>query len=103
MTKIGSRALGAKGAAAALLLAMTGTPHSAVAAPDEQPPLTATLGPRQGAWKRAFNPFRSDADARWPASAGVYEPLLVYNRATATYLPWLATSYQWSDNNTKLR
>ncbi|MFI5184668.1 MAG: ABC transporter substrate-binding protein [Vicinamibacteria bacterium] len=87
-----------------LLLAALAGPQALVAAPLADPmALTATLGPRQGAWKRAFNPFRSDADTRWPASAGVYEPLLVYNRATATYLPWLATGYQWLDNNTKLR
>lgn len=67
------------------------------------PPLTVTTGPRQGAWKRVFNPFRSDADTRWPSTAGIYEPLIVYNRATSTYTPWLATSYQWSASNTKLR
>jgi peptide/nickel transport system substrate-binding protein len=65
--------------------------------------LTASQGPRQGAWKRSFNPFRNDSDSRWPASAGIYEPLLVFNRATGNYVPWLATAYAWSDGNLKLR
>ncbi|HXB56673.1 MAG TPA: ABC transporter substrate-binding protein [Vicinamibacteria bacterium] len=65
--------------------------------------LTASPGPRQNPWKRSFNPFRGDAEFLWPASAGVYEPLLVYNRATGRYLSWLATSYAWSPDNLKLR
>lgn len=65
--------------------------------------LTASQGPRQGAWKRSFNPFRNDSDSRWPAPAGIYEPLLVFNRATGDYVPWLATAYAWSGRNLKLR
>ena len=65
--------------------------------------LTVTMGPRGGDWKRAFNPFRDDTDTRWPATAGVYEPLLVYNRVTRTYVPWLATAYGWGAGNKTLR
>jgi peptide/nickel transport system substrate-binding protein len=65
--------------------------------------LTVTMGPRGGEWKRVFNPFRDDSDTRFPSTAGIYEPLIIYNRATGTYLPWLATSYRWVANNTKLR
>ena len=65
--------------------------------------LVASQGPRGGEWKRAFNPFRDDTDTRWPATAGVYEPLLVYSRATRTYQPWLATGYQWGAGNTTVR
>jgi peptide/nickel transport system substrate-binding protein len=63
----------------------------------------ATPGPRGGEWKRAFNPFRDDTDTRWPATAGVYEPLLVYSRATRSYVPWLATGYQWGAANLIVR
>ena len=63
----------------------------------------ATPGPRGGEWKRAFNPFRDDTDTRWPATAGVYEPLLVYSRATRSYVPWLATGYQWGAGNLTVR
>jgi peptide/nickel transport system substrate-binding protein len=65
--------------------------------------LTVTNGPRQGEWKRSFNPFRNDSDTRWPALAGVYEPLIVHNRATGTYIPWLATAHQWGADNSSLR
>jgi hypothetical protein len=65
--------------------------------------LTVSVGPRDGVWKRVFNPLLYEADTRWPSWAGVYEPMLVYNRATATYMPWLATRYDWSDNNQRLR
>jgi len=65
--------------------------------------LTATTGPRSSAWTRVFNPFRNDAETRWPASAGVYEPLMIYNRATASYMPWLAGGYEWSADARKLR
>ncbi len=69
----------------------------------EPPPLSVSMGPRQAPWKRVFNPFLHEADTRWPAAAGIHEPLIVYNRATAAYVPWLATSYQWSADNTRLR
>jgi peptide/nickel transport system substrate-binding protein len=55
-------------------------------------PLTLCVGPRDGVWERVFNPLLYEADTRWPAAAGIYEPLLVYNRATATHMPWLGTA-----------
>lgn len=72
-------------------------------AASEGPPLTVSMGPRGGEWKRVFNPFRDDSETRFPAAAGIYEPLIVYNRATGAYLPWLATGYEWAANNTRLR
>src|SRR5258706_15573367 len=66
-------------------------------------PLTISVGPRDGVWKRVFNPLLYDADTRWPAAAGIYEPLIVYNRATASYMPWLGTRYDWSEGNKRLR
>ena len=74
-----------------------------VAAGEAPPPLTVSVGPRGGEWKRVFNPFRDDSETRFPATAGIYEPLIVYNRATGSYLPWLATGYEWAANNTRLR
>src|SRR5215217_6213916 len=56
-----------------------------------------------GRWKRVFNPLLYEADTLWPAAAGIYEPLVVYNRATASYMPWLGTRYDWSENNRRLR
>lgn len=79
-------------AAAALLVAAS-----------DAPPLTVSVGPRGGEWKRVFNPFRDDSETRFPSTAGIYEPLIVYNRATGSYLPWLATGYEWAASNTRLR
>src|SRR5262249_17241442 len=66
-------------------------------------PLTVTMGPRQTEWKRTFNPFRNDADPRWPAAAGGAEPLLIHNRATGGSGPWLGTEYKWAADNRTLR
>jgi peptide/nickel transport system substrate-binding protein len=88
-------------AVAAAILLSDGFAQAPAARPG--PTLTATMGPRQGEWKRAFNPFRADTETRWPSAAGIYEPLVIYNRGTGTYLPWLATSYQWTAGNVKLR
>jgi peptide/nickel transport system substrate-binding protein len=65
--------------------------------------LTATVGPRQTPFTRSFNPFLSDSDARWPTWAGIHEPLIVCNRVTGQFTPWLATAYSWSADNLKLR
>jgi len=65
--------------------------------------LTATVGPRQTPWTRSFNPFRGDVESRWPTWAGIYEPLLICNRTTGTFTPWLASAYAWSADNLTLR
>jgi peptide/nickel transport system substrate-binding protein len=100
------------GTLAARSLGMAVALHAAVASPGfaqaaggerAHTTLTVTLGPRGADWKRAFNPFRDDTDTRWPATAGVYEPLLVYNRAARAYVPWLATEYRWGAGNESLR
>jgi peptide/nickel transport system substrate-binding protein len=93
--------------AAALVLAAaagTGARTSAQAVADKgSPALTVSVGPRGGEWKRVFNPFRDDSETRFPSTAGIYEPLIIYNRATGTYIPWLATGYEWAASNAKLR
>jgi len=65
--------------------------------------LTAVVGPRQGTWTRSFNPFRSDAESRWPTWAGIYEPLLISNRASGAFTPWLASAFSWSADNLTFR
>jgi peptide/nickel transport system substrate-binding protein len=52
-------------------------------------------------WIRNFNPF-FESQSRWPAAAGIYEPLLVYNRATGEWVPWLATSWRFADGGKTL-
>lgn len=46
------------------------------------------------AWIRNFNPF--SVNALWPTTAGIYEPLMIYNTLTGKFVPWLATKYSWS-------
>jgi peptide/nickel transport system substrate-binding protein len=65
--------------------------------------LVATVGPRQTPFTRSFNPFLSDADARWPTWAGIHEPLVICNRVTGQFIPWLAAAYAWSSDNLTLR
>ena len=56
----------------------------------------------QLSWVRNFNPLSPAGSARWPTSAGIYEPLFIYNSIAAEYVPWLATHYKWNRNNTVL-
>ena len=53
-------------------------------------------------WVRNFEPLNPASIPRWPTRGGIYEPLYVYNPIKATWVPWLATSYKWADNNKKL-
>lgn len=62
--------------------------------------LAVSNGPRQATWTRNFNPLHPGA--LFPSAGGIYEPLLIFNRAKATYVPWLASSYSWSTDNTRL-
>jgi len=88
--------------AASGLAVLAATALTVAAGPD-RPALTVSVGPRGGEWKRVFNPFRDDSETRFPSTAGIYEPLIVYNRATGSYIPWLATGYEWTTGNTRLR
>lgn len=50
---------------------------------------------QQSTWVRNFNPF--SPDTRMQANQGlIYEPLMIYNKATDQLVPWLSTDYQWS-------
>lgn len=57
----------------------------------------------QPSWIRNFNPLTPATAPRWPTLAGVYEPLYVLNSVKAEFVPWLATDYEWRDNNLTLR
>ena len=53
-------------------------------------------------WIRNFNFLIPGGTALWPAAFGVYEPLMLANRATGELLPWLAESYQYGADNLSL-
>ena len=53
---------------------------------------------QQSTWVRNFNPF--SPDTRLPANQGViYEPLMIFNKATNNLMPWLATGFTWNKAN----
>ncbi len=77
------------------------SPHRCSYLPAEAKPVFMTVNLEQvSTWLRNFNPF--SPDVRYPAQAGMYEPLLVYNKATGELVPWLATEYTWNEDNTIL-
>ncbi len=51
-------------------------------------------------WVRNFNPF--SPSALGSTATAIYEPLMIYNKSTAELVPWLATAYTWSTDNTTL-
>jgi peptide/nickel transport system substrate-binding protein len=51
-------------------------------------------------WVRNFNPF--SANALGSTTTAIYEPMMIYNKSTGELVPWLATAYQWSDDNLTL-
>ncbi len=57
---------------------------------------------QQVSWQRIFNPLLLNGSARWPTSAGIYEPMLIYNPMEQTYVPWLATTYAFNSEATVL-
>ena len=53
-------------------------------------------------WVRNFEPLNPASVPRWPTRGGIYEPLYIYNPIKAEWVPWLATNYEWQNNNKKL-
>jgi peptide/nickel transport system substrate-binding protein len=51
-------------------------------------------------WVRNFNPF--SATPVGSTLTAIYEPMMIYNKATGQLVPWLATGYSWSSDNTLL-
>lgn len=66
--------------------------------PKVRPGVLTVAQEQQSSWVRNFHPFLPMGVARWGTSAGVYEPLMIFNRMTGEYVPWLATSYEWGAN-----
>lgn len=51
-------------------------------------------------WVRNFNPF--SATPLGPTNTAIYEPMMIYNKATGQLVPWLATEFSWNTENTVL-
>ncbi|MDF3017619.1 MAG: extracellular solute-binding protein family 5 [Thermomicrobiales bacterium] len=62
-----------------------------------------TISHRQvPSWIRTFNPLLDDDSSVWPTQAGIYEPMLIYNTMTGELVPWLATAWEFSPDNSTL-
>ena len=57
---------------------------------------------QRASWIRNFNPLTPGGAARWPTTAGIYEPLMIYNSMKGKYIPWLATAHKWNNGNDTL-
>lgn len=69
----------------------------------EAPPGTlVVVRELQASWVRNFNPFLPAGSNRWPTTAGVYEPMGIFNSVTGETEPWLATSWRWEAGDTEL-
>jgi peptide/nickel transport system substrate-binding protein len=91
-----------KGAAVAGAAAIAAPVAGAYAAQDTGGLLTVN-NQQAGTWIRNFNPLMpEDATSRWPTLFGIYEPLLVWNKIKAEAVPWLAESWEWSEDNLQL-
>ena len=94
VTNVGSRAL-----LFVLLMSSIGC-HESLGTPKESALVVSVE--QTPSWVRRFNPLSPLAPARWPTRGGVYESMMVYNSAKKLWVPWLATSYAWSDDAIEL-
>jgi peptide/nickel transport system substrate-binding protein len=53
-------------------------------------------------WIRTFNPLLDQDSSVWPTQGGIFEPMLIYNTATGEIVPWLATAWEFSDDNSTI-
>ena len=54
-------------------------------------------------WIRNFNPLLPQGSSnRWPTIDGIYERLFIYTRVNNEIVPWLATEWSFSEDNTEL-
>ena len=56
----------------------------------------------QISWTRNFEPLNPVSICRWPTRGGIYEPLYIYNPISTEWVPWLATNFEWKNDNRKL-
>ena len=66
-------------------------------------PFLATVSTQaQATWTRNFNPLVAQDSSRWPTQSGFYEPMAVLNEIKGELVPWLATEWAFSADNTQL-
>lgn len=67
----------------------------------EEEAVCVVVPTQRATWIRNFNPF-FQSQCRWPGTAGIYEPTIIFNRAQGKFVPWLARSWRWINDNTTL-
>lgn len=88
------------GTAAAAGVATAWTPSAAAQASEG---LLLTVSTQQQAtWTRNFNPLLAQDSSRWPTQSGIYEPMAVLNQINGELIPWLATEWSFSEDNTQI-
>lgn len=89
-------ALGLTGAVGGTALATTAT--AAMAQDSDKPNLVTISQEQQATWIKNFNPLLAEANSRWPTQGGIYEPLAIYSTPQGQLNPWLADSWEFSDD-----
>lgn len=89
-------ALGLTGAIGGVALAST--PSSAMAQDDADLKLVTISQEQQATWIKNFNPLLPDNTSRWPTQSGIYEPLAIFSVPKGELIPWLADSWEFSDD-----
>ena len=56
----------------------------------------------QVSWIRNFEPLNPVSICRWPTRGGILRITFLNNPITTDWVPWLATDYEWQNNNKKL-
>jgi peptide/nickel transport system substrate-binding protein len=72
------------------------------AAQESELKLVTVSHQQEPTWLRVFNPLLEQNSSRWPTQGGIYEPMMIYNTMTGEIVPWLATGYEYSDDNSQL-
>ncbi len=87
------------GGAAALIASGLLHPEAArVMAQRDMTGMVTVAEQQRETWIRNFNFLIPGNTALWPASFGVHEPLMLYNRANGELVPWLATAQEYSED-----
>jgi ABC-type transport system substrate-binding protein len=72
-------------------------------APEVSDLLMTVSDEQSSTWIRNFNPLLPQGSSnRWPTIDGIYERLFIYTRVNNEIVPWLATDWEFSEDNLTL-
>ncbi|MCC6944997.1 MAG: ABC transporter substrate-binding protein [Thermomicrobiales bacterium] len=73
-------------------------PRPVSAAQDTDLKLLTVSEEQQATWIKNFNPLLPVGQSRWPAQAGIYEPMAIHSMFEGVVHPWLATEWSYSED-----